>query len=103
MKNKNIQQNIFGELGVASEKQVNAEKREKERIRQKWLTAFQEYSDKCALDETTASGHCGYMDFCDCCNDNTYGRPCARAFIKYIQKNNIQVDFTDLNIEKYFD
>ena len=86
---------------LSDEGKVQSQKREQRRVREKWLTDFQKYSDKCAQQGDSPRGHCGYMDFCDCCNDNTYGRPCARAFSKYARENNIEVDYTDYDFDKY--
>ena len=30
-----------------------------------------------------------------------YGRPCARSFSEYARKNNIAVDYTDCDFDKY--
>lgn len=71
------------------------------RKKEKWQKAFQAYSDKMSQDGTTASGKCGYMDFCDYCTDNSYGRPCVRAFGKWARANKIQVDYDDFDFSKY--
>lgn len=86
---------------LPDEDNVQAQKRAQRRVRDKWLTAFQQYSDKCFQDGTTPKGKCGYMDFSDYCEDNSYGRPCARSFSEYARKNNIEVDYTDYDFDKY--
>ena len=66
-----------------------------------WENGFQAYSDKMWQDETTPSGKCGYMSFCDYCEDNSYGRPCVRAFNQYIKDRNITVDYSDTDYDKW--
>lgn len=73
----------------------------KRRIKEKWQRAFQAYSDKMAQVSTTASGKCGYMNFCDYCEDNSYGRPCVRAFGEWACENNIEVDYTDFDFTRW--
>lgn len=71
------------------------------RQKKKWQRAFQAYSDKMLLDGTTPSGKCGYMSFCDYCADNSYGRPCVRAFGEWARANHIQVDYNDFDFTRY--
>lgn len=78
----------------ASIAERNAKKR-------KWQNAFQAYSDKMFQEPTTPSGKCGYMSFCDYCADNSYGRPCVRAFNEWARVNHIQVDYDDFDFSKY--
>lgn len=78
-------------------REQNVERNQKLR----WQRQFQEYSDKMSQDSSTPSGKCGYMDFCDCCTDNSYGRPCVRAFGEWARKNNIQVDYNDFDFSKW--
>ncbi len=87
------QLSLFDELNIARDPKPNIEKAKK----RKWEDAFQRMSDKMAQDETTPRGKCGYMNFCDCCSDNSYGRPCVRAFNAYCRDNHIQVNYDDLN------
>lgn len=82
------------DAGRASDK---AERRKKE----KWQRAFQAYSDKMSQDGTTPSGKCGYMEFCDYCTDNSYGRPCVRAFGEWARANKITVDYDDYDFTRW--
>lgn len=82
--------------------QIPDEKKKSDRRKkEKWQKAFQAYSDKKAQDDTTPSGKCGYMDFCDYCTDNSYGRPCVRAFNEWARANHIQADYDDFDFSKY--
>lgn len=77
------------------------DKNELRRKKRKWEKGFQAYSDKMHEVPTTASGKCGYMDFCDCCADPGNKNPCVRAFNEYARENNIKVDYDDFDFSKY--
>lgn len=52
-------------------------------VRRRWENGFQRWSNEKAYDGSTAEGACGFGVICDYCEDNTYGRPCVRAWNGY--------------------
>ena len=55
---------------------------------------------------TTSEGKCGYGSMCDYCEDNSYGRPCVRAFnemLRSVKKHNVKVDYEKLSFEDAWD
>ena len=77
-----------------------------DKVKRNWENRFQRWSDKMAEVATTTEGKCGYGFMCDYCEDNTYGRPCVRAFnevLRSVEKYNIKVDYEKLSFEDAWD
>lgn len=73
-----------------------------EKLKRSWENAFQKWSDEHGMeqDNTTSYGCCGYGSMCDYCEDNTYGKPCARALNKMCREKRITIDYTDRDFSK---
>lgn len=73
-----------------------------EKLKRSWENAFQKWSDEHGMerDNTTSYGCCGYGSMCDYCEDNTYGKPCARALTKMCREKRITIDYTDRDFSK---
>lgn len=73
-----------------------------ERQKRNWENAFQEWSNRCALDVNVPDsfGCCGYGAMCDYCEDNSYGRPCVRALNKMCREKYIKIDYSLRDFEK---
>ena len=70
------------------------------RLKRRWENAFQRWSDKSSTEGTDSYGCCGFGAFCDCCDDNTYGRPCVRALNAWCRENGKSINYNDRNFEK---
>lgn len=70
--------------------------------RRNWENAFQNWSNRKALDDnaTSSYGNCGFGVMCDYCEDNSYGRPCVRALNEWCKAKNKRIDYTDRDFEK---
>lgn len=77
---------------------VNVDKKQK----RKWENAFQRWSDKESQDSHSSEGCCGYGNLCDYCEDNSYGRPCVRAFNEMCRELKIVPDYTDFDFQKWW-
>ena len=75
---------------------------EDKKRKRNWENHFQKWSDKQSEDGTDAYGCCGYGAICDWCEDNSYGRPCIRAFNVMCRDKRIVPDYTDYNFEKWW-
>ncbi len=76
--------------------------REQKKAKRRWENAFQKWSDKEHEDGTTPEGCCGYGALCDWCGDNSFGRPCIRAFNAMCRDKRIVPDYTDYDFEKWW-
>ena len=70
-----------------------------------WENRFQRWSNKMAEVATTSEGKCGCGSMCDYCEDNSYGRPCVRAFNELLRKVNVKpvIDYEKLSFEDAWD
>lgn len=72
--------------------------------RRRWENGFQRWSDKAHTDEpTTHYGKCGYGVMCDCCEDNSFGRPCVRALNAMCRDSLITIDYAKMSYEDVWD
>lgn len=71
----------------------NKDKKQK----RKWENAFQRWSDKMSKDGTTPEGCCGFGQLCEFCKDNSFGRPCVRAFNEMCRELRISPDYSDFD------
>ena len=53
-------------------------------------------------DGTSPLGCCGYGEICDYCTDNDKGRPCVRALNAMCREKRIEIDYSDMNFERWF-
>lgn len=67
-----------------------------------WENAFQRWSNKEFEDGSSPEGCCGYGAICDWCEDNSYGRPCIRAFNAMCREKKIVPDYTDYDFQKWW-
>lgn len=67
-----------------------------------WENAFQRWSNKASQDGTSPLGCCGYGEICDYCTDNDKGRPCVRALNAMCREKRIEIDYSDMNFERWF-
>jgi hypothetical protein len=70
--------------------------------KRRWENAFQKWSDEQSQDGTTPEGCCGYGMLCDWCEDNSYGRPCIRAFNAMCREKHVTPDYQEYDFEKYW-
>ena len=76
--------------------------KKKKSVKRKWEYAFQKWSDKHGIesDNTEDYGCCGYGSMCDWCKDNSYGKPCVRAFNAMCREKRIKIDYSKRDFEK---
>lgn len=86
--------NIFGEA-----EELQKPKPKIDKAKRNWEGRFQRWSDKIAQDGTTPYGKCGYGSMCDYCENNDYGRPCARALNEMCRDSNIKIDYEHQSYE----
>lgn len=68
--------------------------------KRKWENGFQNWSnDQGQHNETSPNGKCGYGSMCDYCKDNSYGRPCVRAFNAMVRDKWLNPDYDKLTYE----
>ena len=63
-----------------------------------WENAFQRWSNK-EFEQTNSYGKCGYGIMCDYCENNSYGRPCARALNQMCREKRIKIDYSKREFE----
>ena len=68
--------------------------------KRRWEAAFQKWSNEQAKDGKTPLGKCGYGDCCDWCGDNSYGRPCVRAYNAMCREKGIKTDYDNYNFDE---
>ena len=72
--------------------------------KQKWKDKFQAYCDKEAnKSDCSPWCKCGYMDYCDYCRGMANGNPCAMAVIEMCARNKKEIDYTNLDFEKFLE
>ena len=71
-------------------------------VTRRWENAFQTWSDEQSRDGLTPEGCCGYGNLCEWCEDNSFGRPCVRAFNAMCREKRITPDYTDYDFGKYW-
>ena len=75
---------------------------EDKKRKRNWENHFQKWSDKQSEDGHTPEGCCGTGTLCDYCEDNSYGRPCVRAFNAVCRDKRAVADYTDYDFEKWW-
>lgn len=89
------QYDIFGNCTEPTKPKANTDKQKRN-----WENGFQNWSNKCLQhDDTSSNGVCGCGSMCDCCEDNSYGRPCVRALNAMCREKNIKIDYSKKNYE----
>lgn len=86
-----------------SEVSVDETVTENKRKRQRWREGMQAYINKQQQSEVAQNTGwcvCGYMDFCDYCNDTTKNTACVNALIKMCKEHDMTIDFERNDYEK---
>ena len=76
--------------------------REQKKAKRRWEDHFQKWSNEQSEDGYEPYGCCGYGNLCDYCEDNSYGRPCVRAFNEMCRELKIVPDYTDFDFQKWW-
>ncbi len=95
------QYNLFGGC-----EEPPAPKPKIDKVKRNWENRFQRWSNTQFQDGGSGYGACGYGSMCDYCEDNSYGRPCVRAFnemLRSVKKFNVKVDYEKLSFEDAWD
>ena len=79
-----------------------SELKKQKNIKRRWEDRFQKWSDKESEDGHNPEGCCGYGALCDWCEDNSFGRPCIRAFNAMCREKRISPDYTDYDFQKWW-
>ena len=70
--------------------------------KRKWENAFQRWSNEKFEDSSTPEGCCGTGTLCDWCEDNSFGRPCVRAFNEMCRELRVFPDYRDFDFQKWW-
>lgn len=90
--------NLFGETYTEPSKK----RKPPDKDRRAWENAFQRWSDQKSQDGTSPLGCCGYGQICDYCTDNDKGRPCVRALNAMCREKRIEIDYSNMDFERWF-
>ena len=75
---------------------------ENKKQKRKWENAFQRWSNEKFEDSSTPEGCCGTGTLCDWCEDNSFGRPCVRAFNEMCRELRVFPDYRDFDFQKWW-
>lgn len=90
--------NLFGEEYT----EIPKTRKPPDKAKRAWENAFQRWSNEVGQDGTSPLGCCGYGGICDYCEDNHIGRPCVRALNAKAREKRIEIDYSDMDFEKWF-
>ena len=74
--------------------------REQKKAKRRWEDHFQKWSNEQSKNGHTPEGCCDTGTLCDYCADNSYGRPCVRAFNAMCREKKKKIDYTNYDFKE---